>query len=119
MLCISSCLNFVEDGIKIEYAESNANLTVTPIGSGKGSANETLSFQVNASSNSEIKSLIVQTSVEGKNGSGFNVTDTNFDDPFVDHIFGTIQPGTKSFTIRYDYIIPDEINKSRINLTNQ
>ena len=114
VISFSSCLNFVDEGIEIDYEESSANLSVKSIGSSNGAANEIISYEITASSNNDIKSLIIQTSNEGKNGSGFNVSDTNFDDPFVDHIFGTIQPGTRSFKVRYDYIIPEEINKSRI-----
>ena len=114
---LSSCLDFVEDGIDIEHGVSNASLTVENIGSPNGASNETVSFSIQVRSEYDIKSCIIQTSIEGRNGSGFNVSDNDFDDPFADHIYGTIQPGIKSFKIRYDYIIPDETNKSRISFT--
>lgn len=117
LLSMCSCLDFVEDGIEIEYADSDATLTITPIGSTSAPMNETVSLSIAVSSDFDIKSCIISTTNEGKNGSGFNVSDNSFDDPFSDHNFGTVRPGIKSFTVRYDYIVPEEINKSRITVT--
>ena len=118
-LCFSlvACFDFVEDGIDIEYADSAATLSVVPIGSTKGAMNETVSLSISVNSAFDVKSCIISTTNEGRNGSGFNVSDANFDDPFSDHNYGTIRPDIKSFKVRYDYIIPDEINKSRITVT--
>ena len=114
---ISACTDFVEEGIEIDYPPSNATLTVEPIAGENGAADETVSYKITASATSNIKSLIVQSSNEGKNGSGFNVNSSEFDDPFIDHIFGTIQKNTQAFTVRYDYIIPTEISKTRLTFT--
>lgn len=116
-LSICSCLDFVEDGIDIEYADSEAALTITAIGSTSAAMNETVSLSISVNSDFDIKSCIIATTNEGKNGSGFNVSDTSFDDPFSDHNFGTVRPGIKSFNVRYDYIVPEEITRSRITVT--
>lgn len=114
IIATTSCLDFVEDGIEVSYAESDATLTALPLANSNGAENEVIGFEIAANSNFDIKSLIVRTTIEGKNGSGFNVSDPDFDDPFADHNYGTIQPGTQNFKVRYDYIIPESINKSRI-----
>ena len=117
LTAITACTDFVEEGIEIEYPLSNATLSVEPIAGENGAAEETVSYRITANANANIKSLIVQSSNEGKNGSGFNVNSTEFDDPFIDHIFGTIQKNTQSFTVRYDYIIPTDISKTRLTFT--
>jgi hypothetical protein len=117
MIYLTSCLDFVEDGIDITYGDSNASFTVESIGTANGAENETISFSIQVNSDFDIKSCIITTSTEGKNGSGFNVGDSNFDDPFADHNYGTIRPGIKSFKVRYDYIIPEKTNKSIIKFT--
>ncbi len=116
-LTLYSCFDFVENGIEIDYEDSNASLSVVPLGASKGAINETVSFSIEVNSDYNIKSCIIATTNPGKNGTGFNVSDFNFDDPFSDHNFGTIKPGIKSFKVRYDYIIPEAINKSRITVT--
>lgn len=116
-LANSACVDLVDEGIDIEYEQSDANLTVEPLGLENGAADEMVSYQITVSSSVDIKSCIVQSTNPGQNGSGFNVNSTDFDDPFIDHIFGTIQKGTKSFTVRYDYIIPKEINKNRLTFS--
>lgn len=117
LTAITACTDFVEDGIEIEYPLSSATLTVEPIAGENGAADETVSYRITADANANIQSLIVQSSNEGKNGSGFNVNSTEFDDPFIDHIFGTIQKNTQSFTVRYDYIIPSEISRTRLTFS--
>lgn len=116
-IAFTACADLVEEGIDIEYPLSNATLTVEPLEGENGAINETVSYKITANSSANIKSCIVQATNEGKNGSGFNVNTTEFDDPFIDHIFGTIQKNTQSFTVRYDYIIPEGINKSRLTFT--
>ena len=114
---IVACTDLVEEGIDITYPPSNATLSVEPIAGENGAAEEMVSYRITASATTNIKSLIVQSSQEGKNGSGFNVTSTEFDDPFIDHTFGTIQKNTQSFTVRYDYIIPTDISRTRLTFT--
>lgn len=119
MLAISmaSCLDFVDEGIEIDYLPSNATLMVEPIASDNGAVNETVSYKITAQSTANIKSCIVQATNEGKGGSGYNVSTTDFDDPFIDHIFGTIQKDVQSFTVRYDYVIPEGISRTRLTFT--
>lgn len=117
IISLTACVDLVEEGIDIEYPTSNATLIVEPIAGENGAINETVSYKITANSSENIKSCIVQTTNEGSNGSGFNVNSTQFDDPFIDHIFGTIQNNTQSFSVRYDYIIPEGINKSRLTFT--
>ena len=117
LTAITACTDFVEEGIEIDYPPSNASLTVEPIAGENGAVEETVSYRITANATANIKSLIVQSSNEGKNGSGFNVNTTEFDDPFIDHIFGTIQKNTQSFTVRYDYIIPADISRTRLTFT--
>ena len=112
-----SCVDLVEEGIDIDYPLSNATLTVEPIAGENGATNEMVSYKITANSTANIKSCIIQATNEGKNGTGFNVNSSEFDDPFIDHIFGTVQKNTQSFTVRYDYIIPEGINKSRLTFT--
>jgi len=114
ILCLSACVDLVEEGIEIDYPRSDATLTVVPMIGENGAANETVSYKITVISPVNIKSCIIQATNEGKNGSGFNVSADGFDDPFIDHIFGTIQNNVKSFTVRYDYVIPEGINRSRL-----
>jgi len=116
-IMMSACLDFVDEGIEIDYPPSNATLLVEPIASENGAVNETVSYKIIAQASANIKSLIVQATNEGKGGSGYNVSTTDFDDPFIDHIFGTIQKDVQSFTVRYDYVIPEGISKSRLTFT--
>ncbi|WP_235296270.1 hypothetical protein [Portibacter marinus] len=111
-----ACGGFVEDGIEVDYEDSDASLEINPIGQKNGAANDIVSFEILADSDFDIKSCIIKTTIEGKNGSGYNVSDDSYDDPFADHNFGTIRPGIKQFKVRYDYIIPDDANKSRITV---
>jgi len=116
-LLFSSCVKLVEEGIEVNYEDSDATVKVEPIDFESAAVGETISYSIEVNSNFDIKSCIVQAAREGRNGSGFNVSDNNFDDPFADHIFGTVREGIRSFKVRYDYIIPDEINKSRISFS--
>jgi len=104
---IFSCSKNVEDGYRIDYTESPALLTVTPIGYSTGAINDTIHFAIQAKSDYDIKSLIVTSSVSGSGGSGFTVAQGSTD-PLIDHSYGTIQKGTKEFTVNYDYIVTQD-----------
>jgi len=117
LISVIACTDFVKEGSDINYPPSDATLIVEPIAGENGAAEETISYRITVSANADIRSLIVQSSNEGKNGSGFNVNSSEFDDPFIDHIFGTIQKNTQAFTVRYDYIIPSDISRSRLTFT--
>ena len=92
LTAISACSDFVEDGIEINYPLSNATLTVEPIAGENGAVNETVSYRITANANANIQSLIVQSSNDGKNGSGFNVNSTEFDDPFICLLYTSPSP---------------------------
>jgi len=117
VVSMTACLDFVDEGLEIDYPPSNATLTVEPIAGENGAANEMVSYKITAQATANIKSCIVQATNEGKSGSGYNVSSTEFDDPFIDHIFGTIQKNVQSFTVRYDYVIPEGISKTRLTFT--
>jgi hypothetical protein len=112
-----SCVDLVEDGIDIEYALSDASLTVTALTAEQGAENEKISYQIVVSSPVNIKSCIIQAAQPGQNGSGFDVSTPGFDDPFADHIFGTVQKNIQAFTVKYDYVIPAGINRSRLTFS--
>jgi len=112
-----SCSDLVMDGIEVDYPTSNAQLAVDAIAGTSGAADEMISFQISVTSDSDIKSCIVQSNNDGQNGSGFNVSSQDFDDPFADHIFGTVRKGVRSFKVRYDYIIPAEVRRSRLTFS--
>lgn len=117
LLSTAACSDLVQEGIEVTYPDSNAVIQVEPLAFEMAAAGETVSYAITVSSQTDIKSCIVSAAVEGKNGSGFNVSTSDFDDPFADHIFGTIREGIQSFKVRYDYIVPEDINKSRITFT--
>lgn len=117
LLFLVSCSSLVDEGIEVDYSDSDAQVEVEALGFEMAAAGETVSYAITVSSQFDIKSCIVKAAVEGRNGSGFNVSTTGFDDPFADHIFGTIREGIRSFKVRYDYIVPDDISKSRISFT--
>lgn len=117
LLFLISCSGLVNEGIEVNYSNSDAQIQVEPLGSEMAAAGETVSYAITVTSKFDIKSCIVKAAVEGRNGSGFNVSTAGFDDPFADHIFGTIREGIQSFKVRYDYIVPDDISKSRISFT--
>lgn len=118
MLIISfSCDDFVEDGYRVDYPPSSANLEVEAIGYESGAVGDVVSYKITAQSGSSIKSLVIQTNNPGANGTGFDVGAEGFDDPFADHIYGTVKDDITSFTVKYDYIIPEGINKSKLTFS--
>lgn len=113
-LLLVSCEDLVEDGYRIDYGPTDAALTIEPMGSELGAAGDVISYVITANSNQIIKSLVISTSQPGISGSGYDVGETGFDDPFADHIYGTMQKQITSFKVKYDYIIPSEINKAKL-----
>ena len=112
-----ACEDLVEDGYRIDYPPSTATLEVEPIGFESGAVNDVVSYKITADSKSLIKSLVIQTNNPGANGTGFDVGAEGFDDPFADHIYGTVKDDIASFTVKYDYIIPEGINKSKLTFS--
>ena len=118
MLIISySCDDFVEDGYRINYPPSDASLEVEAIGYQSGAVGDVVSYKITAQSPSPVKSLVIQTNNPGANGTGFDVGAEGFDDPFADHIYGTVKNDITSFKVKYDYIIPEGINKSKVTFS--
>lgn len=112
-----ACEDLVEDGYRTDYPPSNATLEVEAIEYESGAVGDVVSYKVTAQSSNRIKSLVIQTNNPGANGTGFDVGAAGYDDPFADHIYGTVKDGITSFKIKYDYIIPEGINKSKLTFS--
>lgn len=117
LLLLVSCNELVEDGYTVEYGESDAELLVETIGFSSAAIGETISFRIEVNANKDIRSCVVQATKPGAGGSGYDVSTEGYDDPFADHNFGTIKKNVKSFVIKYDYVIPEEVNSSKITFT--
>lgn len=111
---ILSCDDLVEDGYRIDYSDSDAAFSIEAIGYEMGAAGDVVSYKITANSANDIKSLVVESNQPGANGSGYDVGTDGFDDPFADHIYGTIKKSVTAFTVKYDFIIPKDINKSKL-----
>ncbi len=108
--------NNVEDGIEINYGESTAELNVELITADRGAKNETISYTVSVSADSPIKSVFVSPTVAGTEESGFKVASGTVD-PFVNHDFGTIQPGTYNMDLVYHYTVSQDTVDARLVFT--
>ncbi len=102
---ITSCNN-VEDGYRIDYSESTADFTVTAKNLERGAIGDTILYDINAQSDFDIKSIIIESSTSGKEGTGLFVKDET--DPLIDHTYGTIQKNTKEFNLGYRYIVSQD-----------
>jgi hypothetical protein len=107
LLLMFSCSKNVEDGYRIDYPESEAQLTVTPVSNSRGAIGDSVYYTINATSNFNIKSIVVTSSISGGSKSGFKVL-SGGTDPLVDHIFGTIQKNTKAFSLLYRYVVTQD-----------
>lgn len=114
---LTSCDDLVEDGYRIDYADSDAVFTVEALGSEAGAVGDVVSYKLSVNSSHNIKSCVVEASNEGAGGSGYDVGTEGFDDPFIDHNYGTVQKDVKSFVVKYDYVIPENANKSKITFS--
>lgn len=117
LLIFSACTDWVEEGYRPSYEESEAALEIQPLGFEMGASGDVVSYQITASSEYEIKSCVVQYTYEGASGTGYDVGTEGYDDPFADHNYGTIKKGVKSFKVKYDFIIPDDINKTKLSFS--
>ncbi len=111
MATLAFACNNVEEGLDPEYAESTADFTVELLTPDRGAINDTISYSVTVSANSDIQSLFVQAKsstdiISGDSGTEFEVSDDN--DPFIDHAYGTIQSGTNSISLIYNYVISQD-----------
>lgn len=112
-----ACEKLVDDGYRIDYEQSDAEFQVEPLGLESGAEGDIISYKLSVTSNHFIKSCIVQASQEGAGGSGYDVATEGFEDPFADHNYGTVKKDVKSFTVKYDYIIPEDVNKVKITFS--
>ncbi|MBN1413532.1 MAG: hypothetical protein JW973_00415 [Bacteroidales bacterium] len=115
LIAAYSCEN-VEDGYRVDYKESSAIFNVSLQTYDRGAIGDTIRFHIEASSNYDIKSLIVNSTVSGSERSGFEIDPYSID-PLIDHAFGTIQEGTREFSIYYNYIITQDTVDLFIMLT--
>lgn len=116
-LAMISCEELVEEGYRIDYPQSDASLKVEALDFESGAPGNIISYKLSVSSNQIIKSCVVQATNDGANGSGFDVGSDGYDDPFADHNYGTVKKDISSFVVKYDYIIPEGINKSKITFS--
>lgn len=112
-----ACEPFAEQGYRIDYGPSNAEFKVEPIAYEMAAANEIISYEIIAKSDVAIKSIIVQSTNNGANGSGFDVSDEAYDDPFADHNYGTMKKDINKFRVKYNFVVPSDISKSRITFS--
>jgi hypothetical protein len=117
LIVMASCEKLVEDGYRMDYPASDAEFSVQPMDYESGAVGDKISYTLSVNSDHFIKSCVVQATEEGASGSGYDVGTDGFDDPFADHNYGTIKSGVKSFEVKYDYIIPEGINKSRLTFS--
>lgn len=117
LLMVVSCEKLVDEGYRMDYPDSDAAFTVEPLDFEAGAVGDTISYRLTVNTNHFIKSCVVQASFKGANGSGYDVGAEGYDDPFADHNYGTVKKNIKSFVVKYDYIIPKDIDKSNITFS--
>lgn len=103
LILFFACEKNVEDGYRIDYKESTAQLTITTADT-TGAIGDTVYFSIQATSDFNIKSIVVSGFPSGSSSSGFAIPSGNTD-PLIDHIYGTIQANTKTFNIIYKYVV--------------
>ncbi len=103
-----SCNN-VEDGIDEVTDVSNADFSVQLLSEDRGAVDDTISYAVTVNATSEIQALYIQekngTELISASASGFDVDDS---DPFVDHVYGTVQSGTTTISLTYNYVVSQD-----------
>lgn len=97
----------VEDGYRTNYSESSATFTVAAKNMERGAVGDTIWYEINAQSNFDIKSIIIESSTSGSEGTGLYIKN-GVNDPLIDHTFGTIQKNIKEFNLGYCYIISQD-----------
>jgi hypothetical protein len=115
LILVSSCEN-VEEGYRINYDETPAQFSVTLLSPNRGAISDSISFSIKASSRYDIKSLVVTSTVSGTNGTGY-YTGKDMADPFVDHAYGTVQPGTREIDVIYYYVVSQDTVDANITFT--
>ncbi len=117
LVVLISCEKLVEDGYRINYPESDAVFTVEALDFKSGAVGDIISYKLSVNSKHFIKSCVVQATNDGASGSGYDVGSDGFDDPFADHNYGTVKKEINSFVVKYDYVIPENVNKSNITFS--
>ena len=112
-----SCEDLVEEGYRIDYPDSDASFGAESMGYDAGAVGDRVSFKLTVESNHFIKSCVVTSTADGASGSGYDVGEDGFDDPFADHNYGTVKKEIKSFAVKYDYIIPEGINQAKVTFS--
>jgi len=103
---LTACYD-VHEGYRTNYFESPAVFNVTATTLTNGAIGDTVIFNIQANAESDIKSVIVSTSVSGKEGSGFFIP-AGARDPLVDHTYGTIEKHTRELVLNYNYIVAQD-----------
>jgi len=116
-VALTSCEDLVKDGYRIDYDESDAVFTVEALEYESGAIGDVVSYKLSVSSDHDIKSCVVEASNAGASGSGYDVGTEGYDDPFADHNYGTVKKDIKSFVVKYDYVIPADVNKSKLTFS--
>jgi hypothetical protein len=114
-LGLSACYD-VEEGYRIDYDESSANFTVNAVTLNRGAVGDTIRFEIKAISDFDLKSIIVQSTTTGKEGTGYTIK-TGASDPLIDHAFGTIKRGTREIDLLYNYIVSQDSIDVTINFS--
>jgi hypothetical protein len=115
MIGISACYD-VEEGYRINYAESPAEFNVSTITSNRGAIGDNVTFSIQAKAQTDIKSIIVSSTLSGGEGTGF-VIDNGKTDPFIDHAYGTVQKNTRNIDIKYNYTVSQDTSNVTITFS--
>lgn len=115
ILGFASCNN-VEDGYRIDYVDSPSQFAVNILTPDRAIVGDSITYLITAESEVDIKSLVVSTSISGGDGTGFAIAENGID-PLVDHIYGTIQPGTRNLELLYHYVVSQDTVDAKVNFT--
>ncbi len=115
LILVSSCEN-VEEGYRINYDETPAQFSVTLLSANRGAISDSIALSIKAVSEYNIKSLVVTSTVSGAGGTGY-YTGKDMADPFVDHAYGTVQPGTREIDVIYYYVVSQDTVDAKITFT--
>jgi hypothetical protein len=113
VLSLTGCYD-VEEGYRMNYSESSAEFTVTPLTLTRGAIKDTVWFEIKAKSNTDMKTIIIESSVSGTGKTGFVVTNI---DPLIDHSYGTLKRGTRELDLRYRYIVSQDSTNVKLSFS--
>lgn len=115
MVGLSACYD-VEDGYRVEYAESPAQFNVSATTLNRGAIGDSINFSIQAQAQTDIKSIIVSSTLSGGEGTGF-VIGNGKTDPFIDHTYGTVQKNTRNIDISYKYVVAQDTSNVKITFS--